>query len=97
MSFSVQQSKDEYRIVGPEGETGSAAEYGDLAILKIDGAIYYADLEDEEEDPKIFCVKSIKVIEAKAEFVDFEPDEGQEEGGPVLVQGDTDDAPDVVA
>jgi hypothetical protein len=93
-------SEEEFRILGPEGEEGCAVEYGEVATLRIDAAIYYCliDEPDTTDGISVLCVQSVRPMPTEIEEVEFEEAEEDEAAGPVLVEAETgnDSAPEVV-
>lgn len=80
--FKVEMDEENYRLVGPDGEEGPIVPYGQMATLTIDEAIYYANVDDGNEDsPKVYAVTAVKVVAAEVEDVEFKViEEGVEEG-----------------
>ena len=82
--FTIQTGVEKFRIVGPEGEdsdqVSDAVEYGEVAVLKIDEAIYYACIEDADaEDAAVMQVNSVKKQATEIEEVIFDGEEAEEE------------------
>lgn len=92
--FTVQVSEDDFRIVGPDGEEGLTTEYGEIATLAIDGAVYYCQREDAEDKSPVVCVKTVSTMPTVTEDVEFTEEE--ETPGPVLVETTDTGAPEVV-
>lgn len=78
--FIVQMAEDEYRIVGPGGEEGSCAAYGQAAALAIgangDTAFYYALVEEpnevkEGDTVEVYRVDSATAFTAGTDEVEF--------------------------
>ena len=44
MPFKIETDEEEYRLIGPGGETGVEVEYGCHATVDVDGALYYTDM-----------------------------------------------------
>jgi hypothetical protein len=86
--FKVEMDEENYRLVGPDGEEGPIVPYGQMATLTIESAVYYANVEDGNEDaPKVYVVTAVKIVPAEVEDVQFEvteeddSDDGAEEDG----------------
>jgi hypothetical protein len=92
MKFTVQASEEEFRIIGPDGEEGCAVEFGDVAVLQIGSAIYYAEVEDlaSVEDARVMRVQSVQPmpteVETGYEFEDEDDEDDEIATGPVLVE-----------
>ena len=94
MTFTVQTSEDQYRIVASTGEESSTVAYADEpAVLALGGDIYYCLIVDpDEEAPTVFKVDSVSPCHSTVEDVEFsdDDDDDDEPVGPVLVE--TEDA-----
>jgi hypothetical protein len=96
MPFTIQMSEEEFRILGPEGEEGCAVEYGEVATLAIGPAIYYAEAQSADEKPNVMRVATCKPMPTMVEEVEFEEEEEDAAAGPVLVEAETENSPEVV-
>jgi hypothetical protein len=89
-------AEDEYRIVGPGGEEGSCAAYGQAAALAIgangDTAFYYALVDEVKEGDtvEVYRVDSATAFTAGTDEVEF-ADEGS---GIALVDEEDDEEDD---
>ncbi len=90
MPFIVQMDEEEFRIVGPDGETGEAVSYDAVATLVIDDEVYICRVEDADaQDVKVECVTQTRAMISTLEEVSFadddeeagEDDEDDEDGG----------------
>ena len=74
MRITVQQDEEDYRLVGPMGDEGAMVPYGQIATLEIDGEIFYAQLEAEDEgEPEVFRIDAVDPCDVKVEEVEFPP------------------------
>jgi hypothetical protein len=81
MKFTVQFAEDEYRLVGPMGQAGGCAPYGQPAALAIGDAIYYALVLDPDEveeggSTSVYSVEEVNEMTAGTEEVSFSDDGG---------------------
>ena len=79
MKFTVQFAEDEYRLVGPMGQAGGCAPYGQPAALAIGDAIYYALVLDPDEveeggSTSVYAVEEATEMTAATEEVTFSDD-----------------------
>jgi hypothetical protein len=86
MPFRIETDEEEYRLVGPNGETGVEIEYGCHATVDVDGALYYTNLGVLNPDAEVGDVYRVDpagppvlVESATAENVRFSADEDEEE------------------
>jgi hypothetical protein len=83
MKITIEKGAPGYRLVGPNGEEGELAEYGEPATLEIDGALYFALLPSEEEEFEELGSSVFSEADCETEVVevDFEEDDEPEEVG----------------
>lgn len=92
MKFTVQFAEDEYRLVGPMGQAGGCAPWGQPAALAIGNEIYYALVLDPDEveeggSTPVYCVDEVTEHIAGTEEVEFSEDGG----GIALVDSEEED------
>ena len=103
MPFKIETDEEEYRLIGPGGETGVEVEYGCHATVDVDGALYYTDMgvnNPDAETGSVFRVISdgppVLVESAEVEnvrFADDDEEEDEEEDDDDDGEGTPDDAP----
>ncbi len=99
--MKIEMDEMEYRVVGDGGEEGPETEYGEVAVLRVGSAVYYAVIDDPNETPLPVVVRVDTVTEMPTEHedVDFyggepEVEEGEPEEGPVVEPGEEDEEDD---
>jgi hypothetical protein len=81
----IEMDETEYRIVGDDGEEGPETEYGEVAVLRVGEAVYYAVIEDPNEGtPVVYRVDAVSEVPTTVEDVVFE-------GADDAVAGDDED------
>jgi hypothetical protein len=79
--MTVEMDLEEYRISSADGQLGQETPYGDVAVLRVGAAIYYAVVDDPDAtEATVYRVDAVSTVECKVEDVSFETmvDEGEE-------------------
>lgn len=79
MSGTIRKYEDTYCIVAPDGTESDAVDYGEPAILEINGRLHLALLPSEDEiyellGEQIFCLEP---IETEVEEIEEDEDESE--------------------
>ncbi len=82
--FKIEVAPEGYQLVGPGGEESGVTNYGDTAEIEVEGKVYEAVVESQQdalnEPPQVYlCLDEDPVVEV-VEF-DLEDEEEDEEEG----------------
>lgn len=96
--FTVQTGEESFRIVGPGGEESDTVNYGGVAVLKIEDAVYYCSIDDPDaEQAQVMKVVSVQPMSTEMEDVVFQDEDDEDDDEEDEEDDDEGDKPAVVA